>query len=77
MGRDSFYPPFAEVSLTCVVASPSGGIWVRAISIKQYFATRNPIAGAAYCLLLIVFRQQALQEDESPMWRLPNARSAR
>ena len=30
-------------------------LWVRGISIKEYFATRDPVSGAAYYLLLIVF----------------------
>jgi hypothetical protein len=30
-------------------------LWIRGLSIKDYFATRDPVAGAAYYLLLIVF----------------------
>jgi len=30
-------------------------LWIRGLSIKEYFATRDPVSGAFYCLLLIVF----------------------
>ena len=30
-------------------------LWIRGISIKEYVGTRDPVAGAAYYLLLIVF----------------------
>jgi len=30
-------------------------LWIRGLSIKEYFATRDPVSGAAYYLLLIVF----------------------
>jgi hypothetical protein len=30
-------------------------LWIRGLSIKQYFATRDPVSGAAYYLLLSVF----------------------
>ena len=30
-------------------------LWIRGLSIKEYFATRDPVAGAAYYLLLAVF----------------------
>ncbi len=30
-------------------------LWIRGLSIKEYFATRDPVAGAAYYLLLMVF----------------------
>jgi hypothetical protein len=30
-------------------------LWIRSLSIKKYFATRDPVSGAAYYLLLIVF----------------------
>ena len=30
-------------------------LWVRGLSIKEYFATRDPVSGAAYYLLLVVF----------------------
>jgi type IV secretory pathway TrbD component len=30
-------------------------LWIRGLSIRDYFATRDPVAGAAYDLLLIVF----------------------
>jgi hypothetical protein len=29
--------------------------WIRGLSIKEYFATRDPVSGAAYYLLLMVF----------------------
>ena len=29
--------------------------WIRGLSIKEYFSTRDPVSGAAYYLLLIVF----------------------
>ncbi|HKM83130.1 MAG TPA: hypothetical protein VJY15_19495 [Candidatus Acidoferrum sp.] len=30
-------------------------LWIRGLSIKEYFATRDPVSGAAYYLLLLVF----------------------
>jgi hypothetical protein len=30
-------------------------LWIRGLSIKEYFATRDPVSGAAYYLLLVVF----------------------
>jgi hypothetical protein len=30
-------------------------LWIRGLSIKEYFATRDPVAGAAYYLMLVVF----------------------
>ena len=30
-------------------------LWIRGFSIKEYFATRDPVSGAAYYLLLMVF----------------------
>lgn len=30
-------------------------LWIRGLSIREYFATRDPVSGAAYYLLLIVF----------------------
>jgi ABC-type uncharacterized transport system permease subunit len=30
-------------------------LWIRGLSIKEYFATRDPVSGAAYYLLLILF----------------------
>lgn len=30
-------------------------LWIRGLSIKEYFSTRDPVSGAAYYLLLIVF----------------------
>jgi len=30
-------------------------LWIRGITIKQYFATRDPVSGAAYYLMLVVF----------------------
>lgn len=30
-------------------------LWIRGLSIKDYFATRDPVSGTAYYLLLIVF----------------------
>ena len=30
-------------------------LWVRGLSIKEYFATRDPVSGAAYYLLLMGF----------------------
>jgi type IV secretory pathway TrbD component len=30
-------------------------LWIRGLSIKEYFATRDPLSGAAYYLLLVVF----------------------
>ena len=30
-------------------------LWIRGLPIKEYFATRDPVSGAAYYLLLVVF----------------------
>ncbi len=30
-------------------------LWIRGLSIKEYFSTRDPVSGAAYYLLLMVF----------------------
>jgi hypothetical protein len=30
-------------------------LWIRGLSINEYFATRDPVSGAAYYLLLVVF----------------------
>ncbi len=30
-------------------------LWIRGLSIKEYFATRDPVSGTAYYLLLVVF----------------------
>ena len=30
-------------------------LWIRGLSIKGYFATRDPVSGAAYYMLLVVF----------------------
>jgi hypothetical protein len=30
-------------------------LWIQGLSIKEYFATRDPVSGAAYYLLLLVF----------------------
>ena len=30
-------------------------LWIRGLSIKEYLATRDPVSGAAYYLLLMVF----------------------
>lgn len=30
-------------------------LWIRGLSIKEYFAARDPVAGAAYYLMLVVF----------------------
>ena len=30
-------------------------LWIRGLPIKEYFATRDPVPGAAYYLLLLVF----------------------
>jgi hypothetical protein len=30
-------------------------LWIRGLSIKEYFATRDPVSGTAYYLLLMVF----------------------
>ncbi|MGA3090481.1 MAG: hypothetical protein ABSD75_17855 [Terriglobales bacterium] len=30
-------------------------LWIRGLSVKEYFASRDPVSGAAYYLLLIVF----------------------
>ena len=38
-----------------LIAEFGFAIWIRGLSIKQYFATRDPVSGAAYYLLLVVF----------------------
>ncbi len=30
-------------------------LWIQGLSVKDYFATRDPVSGAAYYLLLMVF----------------------
>ena len=30
-------------------------LWIRGLSVKEYFASRDPVSGAAYYLLLVVF----------------------
>jgi hypothetical protein len=30
-------------------------LWIRGLSIKKYFSTRDPVSGAAYYVLLMVF----------------------
>jgi type IV secretory pathway TrbD component len=30
-------------------------LWIRGLSVKKYFATRDPVSGATYYLLLMVF----------------------
>jgi len=34
--------------------------WIRGLSIKQYFATRDPVSGTAYYLMLVVFAAMPL-----------------
>jgi len=38
-------------------------LWIRGFSIKEYFATRDPVSGAAYYLLLIVFAIMPLSQE--------------
>ncbi len=35
-------------------------LWVRGLSIREYFATRDPVSGAAYYLMLMVFAAMPL-----------------
>ena len=41
--------------LLLLVAEFGFVLWVRGETIREYFASRDPVAGAAYLLLLIVF----------------------
>jgi hypothetical protein len=44
------------IALVLMLISEFGFVlWIRGLSIKEYFATRDPVSGAAYYLLLIVF----------------------
>jgi len=38
-------------------------LWIRGLSIKEYFASRDPVSGTAYYLLLIVFAIMPLLLD--------------
>jgi hypothetical protein len=44
------------IALTLMLIAEFGFVlWIRGLPIKEYFATRDPVSGAAYYLLLIVF----------------------
>lgn len=44
------------IALTLMLIAEFGFVlWIRGISIKEYFASRDPVSGGAYYLLLIVF----------------------
>ena len=44
------------IALTLMLIAEFGFVlWIRGLSVKEYFATRDPVSGAAYYLLLIVF----------------------
>ncbi len=44
------------VALILMLAAEFGFVlWLRRISIRQYLATRDPVAGALYYLMLVVF----------------------
>ena len=44
------------IALVLMLISEFGFVlWIRGLSIKEYCATRDPVSGAAHCLLLIVF----------------------
>ena len=51
----------ARVAMGCValvlmlIAEFGFVLWIRGLSIKEYFATRDPVSGAAYYLMLGVF----------------------
>ena len=53
--------PFARFGMGCIalvlmlIAEFGFVLWIRGLSIKEYFATRDPVSGAAYYLLLMVF----------------------
>lgn len=56
-------PPMlsARIGMGCIalvlmlVAEFGFVLWIRGLTIRQYLATRDPISGAAYYVLLIVF----------------------
>ena len=56
-------PPMlsARIGMGCIalilmlVAEFGFVLWIRGLSIKEYFSTRDPLSGAAYYLTLIVF----------------------
>jgi hypothetical protein len=44
------------IALTLMLIAEFGFVlWIRGLSVKEYFASRDPVSGAAYYLLLIVF----------------------
>jgi hypothetical protein len=44
------------IALVIMLAAEFGFVlWLRGLSIRAYLATRDPVSGAAYYLLLIVF----------------------
>jgi len=52
---------YARLEMGCIalvlmlIAEFGFVLWIRGLSIKEYFATRDPVSGAAYYLLLMVF----------------------
>jgi len=53
--------PSARLGMGCIalvlmlIAEFGFVLWIRGLSIKEYLATRDPVSGTAYYLLLIVF----------------------
>jgi hypothetical protein len=53
--------PSARLGMGCIalvlmlIAEFGFVLWIRGLSIKEYLATRDPVSGAAYYLLLMVF----------------------
>src|SRR5271167_2301613 len=51
----------ARIEMCCIalvlmlIAEFGFVLWIRSLSIKKYFSTRDPVSGAAYYLLLIMF----------------------
>ncbi len=44
------------IALTLMLIAEFGFVlWIRGLSLKEYLATRDPVSGAAYYLLLMVF----------------------
>jgi hypothetical protein len=49
------------IALVLMLVAEFGFVrWIRGLSIKQYFATRDPVSGTAYYLMLMVFAAMPL-----------------
>lgn len=49
------------IALVLMLVAEFGFVrWIRGLSIKQYFATRDPVSGTAYRLMLMVFAAMPL-----------------